>query len=197
MHKQVDAMAKDLIEDLKAKITNVISISEYSEDIFHSMNTLEWVLQLKPDADDALQIAALGHDIERGIGKRRISASAYETYDEFKQAHALNSAEILVELMEESGIDQGIVDDVAHLVANHESGGDKREEVLKDANVISFFHVCLPLYYDRRGYETTQKRCVWAYRKLPKKLQKHIKKFEFMDPNLLELMNTSIWANNK
>ena len=125
-------MAKDVIENLKAKIMDIVSMSSYSEDIFHSMNTCEWVLKLKPDADTALQIAALGHDIERGVEERRISASAYDTFDEFKQAHALNSAEILVEFMEDCGIKQEIVDDVAHLVANHEIGGDEREEILKN-----------------------------------------------------------------
>ncbi len=35
------------------------------EDPRHAENTLDWLLKLKPDADEALQIAALGHDIER------------------------------------------------------------------------------------------------------------------------------------
>jgi len=31
----------------------------------HFQNTLDWLLNLKPDADEALQIAAYCHDIER------------------------------------------------------------------------------------------------------------------------------------
>ena len=185
-------MRVDPIEKLKERIDETVVLSPYPEDVFHSINTLEWVLKLKPDADTALRIAALGHDIERGLVDRTVKARNYDTFDEFKQAHALNSAEILVEIMEECGVDQKITDDVAHLVANHEVGGDEREELLKNADVISFFHVCLPLYFDRRGPETTKKRCVWAYKKLSEDLRKLVLEIEFVDENLRELVMEGI-----
>lgn len=187
-------MVKDAIEKVKKRIDEIIVLSPYSEDIFHSINTLEWVLKLDPDADIALQIAALGHDIERGLENRTVKASNYDNFDEYKQAHALNSAEILVEIMEECGVDQKITDDVAHLVANHEVGGDDREELLKNADVISFFNVCLPLYFDRRGPETTRKRCVWGYKKLPEDLRKYVFEIDFIDEELKELVMAGIGA---
>jgi len=186
-------MDVDAIENIKGKIDEIVSMSPYSEDIFHSINTYEWVLKLKPgaDGDIALMLSALGHDIERGLDDRGVKAAGYETFDEFKQAHALNSAEILVELMEECGIEQDIIDDVAHLVANHEVGGDERENILMYADVLSFFHVCLPLYFDRRGPETTKKRCVWGYKKLSEKLRKLLSEIEFIDEELKELVMES------
>ena len=186
------AMETDTIDKVNSKIDSIISLSPYSEDIFHSINTVEWVLKIDPKADIALQIAALGHDIERGVDDRRVIAAHYETFNEFKQAHALNSAQILVEVMEECGIDQAIIDDVAHLVANHEVGGDEREDLLKDADILSFFHVCLPLYYDRRGSETTRKRCVWGYKKLSENLRSCVKEIEFLDEKLKNLVFDSI-----
>jgi hypothetical protein len=185
-------MESDAIKKVKNKIDEVILLSPYPEDVFHSINTLEWVMKLKPDADTALQIAALGHDIERGMEDRSIQASNYETFDEFKQAHALNCAEILVGIMEEYGVEQQIIDDVAHLVANHEVGGDEREELLKDADTLSFFHVCLPLYFDRRGPETTKKRCVWGYKKLSDHLKKNVMEIDFLDDDLRKLVIESI-----
>jgi len=185
-------MRSDAIEKVKSKIDKIIILSPYSEDVFHSINTLEWVMKLNPDADTALQIAALGHDIERGMEDRSIKASNYETFDEFKQAHALNCAEILVGIMEEYGVEQKIIDDVAHLVANHEVGGDEREELLKDADTLSFFHVCLPLYFDRRGPETTRKRCVWGYKKLSDHLKKNVMEIDFLDDDLRKLVIESI-----
>lgn len=189
-------MKKDALENVKAKIEEIISMSPYSEDIFHSINTLEWVLKISPEADTALQIAALGHDIERGVEGRRVHTSGYESFDEFKQEHALNSAKILTEIMEEFGVEQEIIDDVSHLIVNHEVGGDEREEILKNADVLSFFHVCLPLYFDRRGPETTRKRCVWGYKKLSKDLRKFIKEIELIDAELLELVIDSIGTDN-
>ena len=34
--------------------------------------------ELKPDADDALKIAALGHDIERAIEERKVRREDYK-----------------------------------------------------------------------------------------------------------------------
>lgn len=191
-------MKHESINILRGKISEIVTLSPYSEDFIHSLNTYEWVCKLNPEAEDdrALEMAALGHDIERGLNDRRIESRGYETYDEFKQAHALNSAEALVELMEESGIEQALIDDVAHLVANHETGGNEREELLKDANVLSFFHVCLPLYYDRHGTDITKKRCVWGYKKLSQKFREHIREMEFLDSDLLILISESIGSGD-
>ena len=93
-------MRTDAIDKVKGKIDEIIVLSLYSEDIFHSINTLEWVLKLDPNADIALQIAALGHDIERGLEDRTVKARNYDTFDEFKQAHALNCAGILTEIID-------------------------------------------------------------------------------------------------
>jgi hypothetical protein len=184
-------MSDAKIETLKKRIAELLVRSSFSEDPFHSVNTHEWVLMLMPDADEALQIAALGHDIERADERRRVKAYGYDSYREFKEAHALNSAQILAELMEGTGIDEHLTGDVARLVAHHEFGGDLREEVLKNADTLSFFQVCLPLYFDRHGSERTRKRLVWGYRKLPSELRRLVTEMEFMDLQLEELVRMS------
>jgi len=37
--------------------------------IKHFLRTVHWVKELRPDADEALLIAAVAHDIERGLRK--------------------------------------------------------------------------------------------------------------------------------
>ena len=184
-------MSEELVEKLKKCIAEMLVRSSLPEETFHSINTLEWVLRLMPDADEALQIAALGHDIERADERRCIKANGYDTFEQFKEAHALNSAQILSGIMEEEGFDDLITDDVARLVAHHEFGGNKREEVLKNADTLSFFQVCLPLYFDRHGFERTCKRLVWGYRKLPPELRKLVTEMEYMDLELEELVRVS------
>ena len=49
--------------ELTEAIERVIAQSSVTEDSIHSRNTLQWLLRPKPDADEGLQIAALGHDI--------------------------------------------------------------------------------------------------------------------------------------
>lgn len=56
------------------------------EDPEHAQNTLEWLLKLKPDADEALQIAALGHDIERAFEDTKVRRDDYRDFDTFKVA---------------------------------------------------------------------------------------------------------------
>lgn len=180
------------LDEVRTRIDEIMAASPYPEDVFHSINTLEWVQKLHPEADEALQIAALGHDIERGMPDRIVHAKHYESFDEYKQAHALNCAEILVEILEEHKVDQTITDDVAHLVANHETGGTDREEILKNADVLSFFHVTLPLYYDRRGPEITRKRCVWGFKKLPDDLQNLVREIDYVDDELRDLIMESV-----
>ena len=76
-------------ECVKKKIEKIIKNSLVPEDPMHSKNTLEWLLKLKPDADEALQIAALAHDIERAIGKRKVKRKDYK---EDRKSTRLNSS---------------------------------------------------------------------------------------------------------
>ncbi|MCK4488187.1 MAG: DUF4202 family protein, partial [Desulfobacterales bacterium] len=108
--------------------------SSVPEDPRHAENTLDWLLRLKPDADDALQVAALGHDIERAIEARKVKQADFSDYDGFKAAHARNSAEILKEIMEDCGVPQDLASEVYSLVCRHETGGHPPADLIKDAD---------------------------------------------------------------
>ncbi|KAF5435409.1 protein of unknown function (DUF4202) [Candidatus Methanophagaceae archaeon] len=182
----------DNIDYVKKKIEWIIKKSQVPEDPIHSKNTLEWLLKLKPDADDALKIAALGHDIERAIAERKVRREDYQDYDEFKEAHASNSAKILAEIMKECNISKKIVDDVVFLVCHHETGGTRRVDILRDADSISFFHVNLPYYFLRNGIEETKRRCLWGYGKLPDNLKRVVAEFDYQTKELELLIRTCI-----
>ncbi len=55
---------------VRKAILAVISRSPVPEDPGHAENTLSWLLRLRPDAGMSMQIAALGHDIERAVSPR-------------------------------------------------------------------------------------------------------------------------------
>jgi len=178
----------DDIDCVKKKMEWIIKKSQVPEDPIHSKNTLEWLLKLKSDADDALTIAALGHDIERAIEERKVRREDYKDYDEFKEAHASNSANILAEIMKECNISKKLADDIVFLVCHHETGGTRRVDFLRDADSISFFHVNLPYYFLRNGVEETKRRCLWGYKKLPKDMQEVVAKFNYNDKELESLV---------
>ena len=182
----------DDIDYVKKKIEEIIEKSSVSEDPLHSKNTLEWLLRLKPDADEALKIAALGHDIERAIEERKVKREDFSSFDEFKKAHALNSARIMAEIMKGYTISKELADDIFSLVAHHETGGDEMAEVLKEADTISYFDVNLPLYYARHSVEETKRRALWGYKKLSANLKGVVAKMSYRDKKLSSLLRAWI-----
>ncbi|CAD6491483.1 MAG: hypothetical protein DIAAKJNI_00098 [Candidatus Argoarchaeum ethanivorans] len=139
-----------------------------------------------------MKIAALGHDIERAIEEQKVIRKDYISYDDFKKAHALNSAEILKEMMVECNVKKELIDDVFFLVSSHETGGNRRVDVLRDADTISFFHVNLPYYSVRNDAEETKGRCSWGYKKLPDNLKRVVANFRYKDKEVEFLLKEII-----
>lgn len=183
----------DSIEYAKRKIRAVISKSSVPEDPVHAENVLDWVLQLRSDADEALQIAALSHDIDRADERRKVRRTDFNGYDEFKAAHANNSAKILKEILHECHVDQSVIDEACRLVERHEVGGDMHSDLLKDADGISFFEVNMPLYFQREGYEETLKRCIWGYQRLSPKMKEICRNMTYPQYPLVKILKEAIY----
>ncbi len=181
-------MKRKNIECIKEKIKETIKHSPVPEDPMHSENTLKWVLKLKPDADISLQIAALGHDIERACPPR-VKRENYRDYDSFKNAHAERSAQIISEMLKECNIDSIIRKKTVELIKKHETGGDPSSDILNYADSLSFFEVNLPLYYARNTKEETKKRFFWGLKRLPEHLVKVVEELRYKDRTLQALVN--------
>lgn len=144
-------------------------------------------MKLKPEADIALQIAALGHDIERSIDERKIRREDYTDYNDFKKEHSKSSARILQKILFTYHIKQTIIDDVADLVIFHEFGGNPEADILKDADSISFFDVSLPFYFQRNSEKETAFRILWGYKRLSKYSGSIVRNFRYDNTKLEEL----------
>ena len=180
------------IAAVKDRIIRIINKSSVPEDPIHAKNTLEWLLKLKPDANETLQIATLGHDIERAIEERKVKRKDYQNYYEFKDAHALNSAKIMKEIMKEHNMNKAMIEKVFFLVRHHENGGTKLADVLKNADSISFFQVGLPFYHIRHNLEQTKERCLWGLKRLPQSLRRIVAKFNYRNPKLNSFIKNKI-----
>lgn len=189
-------MMNSSIELAKQYVRDIIAGSTTEEDPGHAENTVEWLLQLSPEADEALQMAALSHDIERAIETRKVRHTDYENYDAFKWAHACNSAKILREILEKCKIDKSFTDEVCWLVTYHEIGGDSRSDLLKDADSLSYFAVNLPIYYQREGWEESKKRCIWGYKRLSIQAQKQLQNMTYEQDVLNSLLKEVIQEVN-
>ncbi|TAK95865.1 DUF4202 family protein [Patescibacteria group bacterium] len=105
-------------------------------DIRHAQRTVYWILQLKQEADEALLIAGVAHDIERAIyGDWKKGSSDPEAL----QKHQALSAEEIEKflLAEDAGAE--LIARVKSLIEHHEEGGDEDQNVLCDADALSFF----------------------------------------------------------
>ena len=180
----------DSIDCAKQKIRAVIAGSRVPEDPRHADNTLEWLLRLEPNASKALQLAALGHDIDRAIEEEKVRRTDFDDYDAFKAAHARHGAELLRPILTACGVAQDVVDKACRLVEVHEVGGDPCSDLLKDADSISYFDVNLPLYYQREGWAETQRRSLWGYRRLTERAQAIVKGIEHEEEVLISLIKT-------
>ena len=89
---------------LKEELKKILLKSPLKFDSVHSKLTLKWLLKLKPNADEYLQIAAIAHDIERAVtGITEKDLKDYSKIAEFKQQHAIRSANITADLLKKYG----------------------------------------------------------------------------------------------
>jgi hypothetical protein len=184
-----------VFKNIESEIERIISKSEIHEDSKHSKDTRAWVLRLKPEADIALQIAALGHDIERSIKELKIKRENYTDYNKFKMAHARNSAKVLYDLMSKYDLNETIRYKVSNLVTHHEFGGNPEANILKDADSISYFNVNLPFYFQRNLKGETAFRIMWGYQKLSDEAKSIVRNFSYDNIELEALFQKVVLKN--
>ena len=166
-------------QSIETEILEILRRSALPEDYEHALNVLEWVNRLKPNPDSPLCIASLGHDIERALPERKVQRINFLSYDDFKRAHAENSAKIINEMLSRYPIAQDVIEKVHYLIANHEFGkeGDFDLTILKDADSLSFFEINLPHYLHREGEKETYFRMQWGYDRMSERAKLFLKNF--------------------
>ena len=181
-----------MLRSIESEIERIITQSEVPEDPQHSRNTRAWVLRLKPGADAALQIAALGHDIERSMKELKVRREDYTDYNEFKMAHAENSARVLDDLLSGFDLDETVRQRVTDLVSHHEFGGNPEADILKDADSISYFDVNVPFYSRRHSRRETAFRMMWGYQRLSREARSIVRNFSYDDVGIEELLRDAV-----
>jgi hypothetical protein len=106
----------------------------------HLVRTRDWTLELEPDASEALQLAALTHDMERHFpGGPELDMRNQPPDDEdYNRMHSERSARIVAEFLRAQGADPVLADEVKRLILAHEFGGWREADVLQAADSISW-----------------------------------------------------------
>lgn len=140
---------------------------------------MHWVKQLKPDADDALLIAA--HDIERAFRlperKGQYHREGFRDRDLLTH-HQERGAALIGEFLAQEGAPKKLITRVQHLVRAHEKGGDADQDLLKDCDSISFFETNAEHFITDKapelGKEKVSDKFRWMFERISSEKAKRI-----------------------
>ncbi|MBN2015949.1 DUF4202 family protein [Candidatus Dojkabacteria bacterium] len=176
-------MPDGLFEKVKAYVVKVFTNKGSSAGIPHLERTVYWVKQLNSDADEALLIAAIGHDIERplrteaAIERIKDSPKGYMSEEHLKE-HQTTGAKIIAEFLKENEADPDLIERVKMLISKHEVGGNDDQNLLKDADSISFFETnaehFLTKYLPVVGADKVKEKFEWMYSRITSEQAKKI-----------------------
>lgn len=156
------------------------SKEEYGGDVKHLEVTAKLVKKLKPDADEALLIAAISHDIERAFRDEELMKKVGWGTPEYYRIHMEKGAQIIGDFLKSLGAPSELIDKVVSLISRHELGGNEDEDLLKDADSLSFFvfQEKMDWYLNVRakqiGKENAKKKLDWMYGRITTKKAKEI-----------------------
>ncbi len=129
----------------------------------HLVRTVDWILKLEPQADEALLIAGVTHDIERAFREDLVYQKMFSSENAFQDRafldyHQQRSAKIIAEFLKTLNCPTPLCDKVYHLVAHHETGGDPETDLLKDADSLSFFQTNVDLFVTVKTRESSPEK---------------------------------------
>jgi hypothetical protein len=182
---------------VKKQIEKMLLNSPVQSDPLHAKLVLKWVLKLKPDADEALKIAALAHDIDRAVTKIVDPPTGnLLRYMRLKKEHSLRSAQIIGEILEKNQYPVSVIEKVRHLVENHEFGGDSESELLKDADSLAYFEYNIPFYLRNHGKKNTIGKIRFMYQRMSDDARKSVGKMRFKGEvkKLFEEARPELWG---
>jgi hypothetical protein len=150
-------------------------------DYDHALDTWQWVLRLAPDADLAVQLAALFHDVERLASEAdaRIEHHAAD-YQAFKDDHAERGADLAQAVLAGVGVDAEARERAARLIAGHEHPPEPGDpdaaalSLLNDADALSFFSLNSAGYLGYFGPEATRRKVAYTLRRLRPQARRYL-----------------------
>ena len=134
----------------------------------HLARTLDWVVELDPEASEALRIAAVTHDIERAFPDPAATWDSARDWDSpaYNRWHQDRCAELVGAWLRERGADPALAGEVETLVRAHEDGGWRDADLLQAADSLSFLDVNPAARWVREGLAdagTAERKLRWMH----------------------------------
>jgi hypothetical protein len=140
----------------------------------HYLRTVFWVKELYPEADEVLLVAAVAHDIERAFRDTSVDIvkNSKDGFldKEFLKLHQENGAEIIADFLIKKGASKEFAKKVSTFIAAHEVGGNKEQNILMDADSVSFFENNVGHFVEkdaiRVGKEKVKNKFNWMFERI-------------------------------
>jgi hypothetical protein len=133
----------------------------------HLLRARDWLRDLRPDAGEALVLAALLHDADRELGGVPLDEQVAAWDDaEALRAHAERSAALAAEWLRTEGAHDRLVTEVRELVRLHEVGGSEGADLVQAADSLSFLEVNPAARWvseGRASAEAAERKLGWMY----------------------------------
>jgi hypothetical protein len=116
----------------------------------HLERAYDWTLELEPHAPEALMLAAMTHDMERGYPEGSplwFEGCWADTL--YRMAHSERSARIVGDFVRDQGLTESLVREVVRLIVAHEVGGWREADLLQAADSLSFLETIQPVISKR------------------------------------------------
>jgi kynurenine formamidase len=116
----------------------------------HLERTLDWLVELDPDASEAARIAAATHDIERAFPDGSSHWDSARDWDsvEYNRWHQDRCADMIGPGLVARGASEELAREVAGIVRVHEDGGWLEADLVQAADSLSFLETMVPLVID-------------------------------------------------
>ena len=114
----------------------------------HLERTRDWLLVLEPDAREALQLAAVLHDIERGVPPADPPPAEWSV-QKYNDWHADRAMRVAAGWLGEQGADPVLLAETCALIRVHEEGGWADADLIQAADSLSFLEVQVEWFLDR------------------------------------------------
>jgi len=124
----------------------VIEHYPYNRD--HLVRAFEWVLRLDPEASDAVQLAALTHDMERAFPSPEQPLHTRLNDVVYERLHSERSAQIVSEWLRQQAAEEPLIAEVDRLIRAHEVGGWPDADFVQAVDSLSFLETNIGLFLE-------------------------------------------------
>jgi len=167
-----------MLEKVKQFVDESFRKSSHPNTPDHLGRTLDWLLKLKPNADEAMQISAYAHDIARAFSSADFEAKPFDDR-EYLDIHQKTGAEIISKFLAENDYNEENIKRVHNMVVRHEDGGDTESNLIKDSDSLSYLEKpahLKPYFIEDLGKDKVRYKLDYMYNRISSEKAKKLAK---------------------